>query len=81
MPIIKPKIGRIVHYVQKVDTQEDGEVPNTNPGMIVQVYEDSVVDLVVFHGNGLYFPKKVPFSRDESARQTWHWPKLIGDEN
>lgn len=81
MPLIKKvQVGRIVGYVHKVDMQEGVESPNVSPAMIVQVYEDKVVDLVVFHGNGIFFAKKVQQGSGKE-RQTWHWLRLLGDDN
>jgi len=81
MPLIKKvQIGRIVHYVQKVDTQDDTSSPNVNPAMVVRVYDNHVCDLAVFHGNGMYFAKKINQGGHEE-RQTWHWPRLLEDVN
>ena len=79
MPLFKkPKIGRVVHYVQNIDTQPGQEVPNKNPAMITQVNPDSC-DLVVFHSNGSYHVRAKPGNDDE--RGTYHFPRLLDDEN
>ena len=71
--IKRVQIGEIVAYVQKIDTQDMGESPNVNPAMITQVHDlrEGIVDLAVFHSNGVYFVRRVPPGRSDE-RMTWH---------
>lgn len=64
----KPSIGRIVRYVD-----DDGE---EFPAIILRVANDGTVSLKIMTESGDYALSGVPHneSRDESERQTWHWP-------
>jgi len=85
--MMKPTIGRIVHFVQK-KPEYHGEGVVILPAIVVAVWGDACVNLQVLtdgsnseggdSGNPASMKLVTSASLDESenpAPRTWHWPK------
>lgn len=75
-----PTVGRIVHYVSygtpggEFTSECRAAIVAAIPEMLSEQRNDgSVVDLVVFNPQGLFF-NRVPYS-PEPKGGTWHWPE------
>lgn len=67
----KPSIGRIVHYQPKEFEEKITYPPR--PAMMAAVYENGIVDLVIFGSNSLNYSRQTPFSETPKAGH-WNWP-------
>lgn len=75
---MQPSMGRTVIYNHS--GSKDGKFsPMKSPAIIQNVYDDNVVDLVVFSsamGGGIFFARKIAIG-DDSSR--WNWPPRVDD--
>jgi hypothetical protein len=77
--ILKPSVGRIVHYVSHgTPIRDDGTqvYPSVCRAAVITAVEESsdMIDLCVFNPEGLFFNHNVPFGSIELQLLggTWH---------
>lgn len=74
-----PSIGRIVHYQRRnlafTEGVEGSIVPEA--ALIVQVHNESLVNLQIFSGNGSTEFKTSVRLGDEGEANTWIWPPRV----
>jgi hypothetical protein len=64
-----PTVGRIVHYDSPLFEEE-----KILPAMIIDVHNETCVNLQVFNGTGSTFETSV-FMGDSKGQ--WHWPPKV----
>lgn len=79
-PMLKPTVGRIVHYV---DFQNGGTDPGPcRAAIVTHVIEpdkaDAYVDLTIFDPNGYRLDGAVKNDETRATGETWHWPEREG---
>ena len=82
--ILKPSIGRIVHYVLATSDVERNAGEH-RPAIITRVWRDECVQLQVFTdgpndeaheaAGGTLWRSSVSFNDSEKPGRTWHWPE------
>ncbi len=75
--IVKPTIGRIVHYVARQYSLELSH----HPAIITRVEGTTGCSLTVFHENSEAHMVRVPQDEDKKQIGTWHWPEKVEDES
>lgn len=71
--LVKPSIGRIVHYVS-YGTPGGEYSSECRPAIITAVYSEGEVHLTIFNPDG-DFRKKCCHSEGSKTGGTWHWPE------
>lgn len=73
--IVKPTVGRMVHYVSY--GTPGGEFQSECRAAVIAAVDpddERRVDLVVLNPNGLFFNNRVKVDENK-AGGTWHWPE------
>ena len=78
--MMKPSIGRIVHYTNLGD--KDGKYPpEIQAAMITKLGENNRVTLKIFYPTGIFDREDVEFTTEaagiDEARGKWAWPERV----
>lgn len=72
-----PSVGRIVHF-DSPDRTQLGHSHDPVPAVITQVWDNDVVDLLIFRNMAEPLPlANVQFSEDPTAGMRWFWPPRV----
>lgn len=80
--VTKPKVGDLVLYVHKVDSNKRSEAPNVSPAVVTEVIDADkyLVSLFVMNVNGVFFVSDVP-NGTKTQRGCWYHRALDSTPN
>lgn len=81
--MLKPSVGRIVHYVAY--GTPGGEFPAgvcraaviTETCKTLAVSESENASVCVLNPTGFFFNRDLPHDEDSKKPGTWHWPEIV----